>query len=104
LLWLFWRWSLSNYLPGLASNCDPPGFSLLSSQDYRRESPAPGYRLFFKENIWYNHSGNYFTVQHLQMGNSSKRSLTRGERILTEHCTAAIMSSLKLPTWVKGDS
>jgi hypothetical protein len=24
LPWLFWRWGLLNYLPGLASNCDPP--------------------------------------------------------------------------------
>jgi hypothetical protein len=29
LLWLFWRWSLMNYLPGLVSNWDPT--------DYRRE-------------------------------------------------------------------
>jgi hypothetical protein len=32
-----------NYLPGLASNYDPPGISLPSSYDYRRESPALGY-------------------------------------------------------------
>jgi hypothetical protein len=24
LLWLFWRWGLVNYLPGLNSNLDPP--------------------------------------------------------------------------------
>jgi hypothetical protein len=24
LLWLFWRWGLENYLPWLASNCNPP--------------------------------------------------------------------------------
>jgi hypothetical protein len=29
-LWLFWRWGLMNYLPGLASNCDPPDLSLSS--------------------------------------------------------------------------
>jgi hypothetical protein len=28
LLWLLWRWSLKNYLPKLASNPDPPDFSL----------------------------------------------------------------------------
>jgi hypothetical protein len=28
LLLLFWRWDLSNYLPGLALNCDPPHVSL----------------------------------------------------------------------------
>jgi hypothetical protein len=27
--------SLKNYLPGLASNCDPPDLCLLSSKDYR---------------------------------------------------------------------
>jgi hypothetical protein len=24
LLWLFWRWGVANYLPGLALNSDPP--------------------------------------------------------------------------------
>jgi hypothetical protein len=28
LLWLFWRWGLMNYLPGLASNHNPPNLSL----------------------------------------------------------------------------
>jgi hypothetical protein len=23
VVWLFWRWALSDYLPRLASNCDP---------------------------------------------------------------------------------
>jgi hypothetical protein len=31
LLWFIWRWSLENYLPGLALNCDPPDLSLPSS-------------------------------------------------------------------------
>jgi hypothetical protein len=31
-----------NYLPGLASNCDPPDRSLPSSWDDRREPLAPG--------------------------------------------------------------
>jgi hypothetical protein len=31
LLWLFWRWSLENYFPRLASNQDPPNLSLQSS-------------------------------------------------------------------------
>jgi hypothetical protein len=34
LLRLFWRWGLENYLPGLASNCNPD-LSLPSSWDYR---------------------------------------------------------------------
>jgi hypothetical protein len=38
---LFWRWSLSNFLPGLASNINPSDFSLPSSQDYRRETLVP---------------------------------------------------------------
>jgi hypothetical protein len=29
-----------NYLPGLASNHDPPNFILPSSKDYKREPPA----------------------------------------------------------------
>jgi hypothetical protein len=37
LLWLF----LTNSLLGLASNHNPPDFSLPSSQDYRLEPPAP---------------------------------------------------------------
>jgi hypothetical protein len=32
---------LLNYLPGLASNCDPSNLSLPSNQDYRLEPPAP---------------------------------------------------------------
>jgi hypothetical protein len=43
LLWLFWRWGFRNYLPGLASSLDPPDLSLLSSYDYRREPPGPGF-------------------------------------------------------------
>jgi hypothetical protein len=31
LLSLFWRWSLENYLPRLASNHDPPDLSLTRS-------------------------------------------------------------------------
>jgi hypothetical protein len=27
LLWLFWRWGLENYLPGLALNQNPPDLS-----------------------------------------------------------------------------
>jgi hypothetical protein len=34
LLWLFWRWDLTNYLPRLASHCDPPDFSLPSSHQH----------------------------------------------------------------------
>jgi hypothetical protein len=34
-----------NYLPGLASNHDPPDFCLLSSWDYRCEPLAPGLAL-----------------------------------------------------------
>jgi hypothetical protein len=37
LLWLFWRWSLKNYLPGLALNCNPPDLSLPSTWDYKCE-------------------------------------------------------------------
>jgi hypothetical protein len=28
LFWLFWRWGVVNYLPGLVSNHDPPDLSL----------------------------------------------------------------------------
>jgi hypothetical protein len=42
LLWLFWRWGLTNYLPGLASHLDPPNPSLPSSWDYRCEPLVPG--------------------------------------------------------------
>jgi hypothetical protein len=35
LLWLLWRWGLVNYLPGLASNSDPPNLSLPSNWDYK---------------------------------------------------------------------
>jgi hypothetical protein len=31
LLWLVWRWGLLNYLPGLASNREPPRLSFPSS-------------------------------------------------------------------------
>jgi hypothetical protein len=31
LLQLFWRWNLKDYLPGLASNHNPPDLSLPSS-------------------------------------------------------------------------
>jgi hypothetical protein len=37
LLWLFRRWGLSNYLPRLALNCNPPDLSLPNSWDYRCE-------------------------------------------------------------------
>jgi hypothetical protein len=31
LLWLFWKWGLLNYLPGLALNWDPLDFNLPGS-------------------------------------------------------------------------
>jgi hypothetical protein len=46
LLWLFWRWSLTNSLARLASNLDPPDLSLPSSWDCRREPLRPA-RVFF---------------------------------------------------------
>jgi hypothetical protein len=30
LLWLFWRWDLTNYLPSLTSSCNPPNVNLPS--------------------------------------------------------------------------
>jgi hypothetical protein len=41
LVWLFWRWGLVIYLPGLASSCNPPSLSLLSSEEYRHEPLVP---------------------------------------------------------------
>jgi hypothetical protein len=37
----FRNYFLVNYLPGLASNFDPPDLCLLSSYDYRHEPLAP---------------------------------------------------------------
>jgi hypothetical protein len=47
LLWLFCRWGLTNSLPGLASNLDPPDLSLPSSWDDIRDPPAPGLSFLF---------------------------------------------------------
>jgi hypothetical protein len=41
LLWLFWRWGLSNHLLRLASNLDLPDLSLPTLWDYRREPLLP---------------------------------------------------------------
>jgi hypothetical protein len=38
-----------NYLPELASNCDPPDLSLPSSKDYRSESLVPGWKDIFND-------------------------------------------------------
>jgi hypothetical protein len=38
----------SHFLPGLASNCDPPSLSLPSSKGYRQEPPAPNFILFLR--------------------------------------------------------
>jgi hypothetical protein len=43
LLWLFWRWGLSNYLLRLATNYDPTDLRLTSSWDYRRELSGPSF-------------------------------------------------------------
>jgi hypothetical protein len=39
-----------NFLPRLASNCDPPQFHLLSGQDYMLQLPCPA-ALIFKMGI-----------------------------------------------------
>jgi hypothetical protein len=41
-----------NYLPGLALSHDPPDLYLLTSYDYRLESPAPGHVFFLIGNIF----------------------------------------------------
>jgi hypothetical protein len=46
LLWLFWRWDLANYLPGLALNRDPPNLSFSSNQVYRHEPLILGLDMF----------------------------------------------------------
>jgi hypothetical protein len=43
--WLFWRWSVRNYRPALASNCNPPDLSVPNSCDYRC-APTPGFLIF----------------------------------------------------------
>jgi hypothetical protein len=48
LVCLFWKWGLMNYLPGLASNLNPPNPNLLSSWDYRHEPPVPGHDSCFE--------------------------------------------------------
>jgi hypothetical protein len=40
-LWLFWRWGLVNYLPGLALKHNPPNLIIPSSEDYKHEPVAP---------------------------------------------------------------
>jgi hypothetical protein len=47
LLWLFCRWGLLNYLPGLALNSDFPSLSLPSSQDYRHLPLVPSQTAHF---------------------------------------------------------
>jgi hypothetical protein len=39
---VFWRWDLSNCLPGLVLDCDLPYVGLPSSQGYRCEPLTPG--------------------------------------------------------------
>jgi hypothetical protein len=46
LLWLFWKWDLSGYLPRLTLTFNPLNLSLPSSQNYRPgawhpSSPGP---------------------------------------------------------------
>jgi hypothetical protein len=41
LLWLFWRWGFSKYLPEMSLNLNSPNLSP-SSWDYRHESLVPG--------------------------------------------------------------
>jgi hypothetical protein len=53
LLWLFWKSGRETYLFQLASNCDPPDFSLPNSWDYRREAPAPGSTTELNACVWW---------------------------------------------------
>jgi hypothetical protein len=42
---------LTNYLPGLASNCDPPNLCFLSSLNYSGKPLVPGFFWFLKVEV-----------------------------------------------------
>jgi hypothetical protein len=51
----FSRYGLENFLPGLASNGNPPDLCVLGSWDYRYEPLAPGWVL--KKNFFFGRNG-----------------------------------------------
>jgi hypothetical protein len=61
-----------NYLPGLASNHDPPDLSLLSSWDYRREPQVPSLHSGFKNSKSFQRKGERrgFHVVEVMSGKS----------------------------------
>jgi hypothetical protein len=48
LCWVFSREGLTEYFPGLTSNCDPLNLCFLSSQDYRSEPLVPDWFGFYR--------------------------------------------------------
>jgi hypothetical protein len=70
LLWLFWRWGLMNYFPGLVSNHNPPyeshnkivaNFSL-GIKDYRVTERHVGNSKWKKKNMWIKDSVSTNTI------------------------------------------
>jgi hypothetical protein len=59
---VFWNRVSQKYLPGLASNHNPPDLCLLSSQDYRHKPLAPSQNIF-KFVLWF----IFWPVSYLQM-------------------------------------
>jgi hypothetical protein len=93
LLWLFWRQWLTNYLPKLASNCNPPDLSLPNRCFYILKKIFEAH--YIERLIQFchlQHAKNFKLVWHLRLGNWP---------IFRWHKVDKPMFNVILPAWNK---
>jgi hypothetical protein len=97
LLWLFWRWDLANYLPGLAWKHASPDLSLPSSLDYRHESQALGNIIYFLTDVYMRPSPSYHRWGHVIQPCQSECMVSLVSLIAKKANMFLLVETIKIP-------